>query len=207
MTRGLWVAGAVLMAGGLLWLVAIWPVPNTPAAQPASSPAPSQPAAGTASAPHVAVPPPPAAEPEAEAAEAPARPKEPSEAPQDKAEPAHTETATPMPELFGEAQGPLEEYRQRFESEPRDSAAHDAEQSVRSAFEPEQANYALLRSVLCRQSICRVELRWTPEVLGNYIAAMGRMTTDFDASFAATAQGAPAGDHSRPVELFLKRKQ
>lgn len=108
--------------------------------------------------------------------------------------------------MFDEVRGPLDELQRRFEHEPRDSAASDAESTIRAAFEPEQAHGELLRSVLCRATVCRIELRWTASKLGNYVAAMGRLSVRFAPEFASTAAGPEAGQQNRSVELYVERK-
>jgi hypothetical protein len=111
-----------------------------------------------------------------------------------------------VPDVFDEVRGPLDELRRRFEHEPRDSAASDAESTIRAAFAPEQAHGELLRSVLCRATICRIELRWTASKLGNYVAAMGRLSVSFAPDFASTAAGPGAAEQDRSAELYVERK-
>lgn len=196
-----WVLVALAcVAGVLLWVMATWPVPPeldtlegtaeesepaqvTQAAQPPASP----PVAATTLGPSE---PPPAAP---EAPPAPAQP-EPAESPEAEAE-----------KIFSRENGPLAEYKAQFEREPRDSAASDAEQLVRGAFDPKDSAKPVFRSVLCRQSICRIETRFSAETLGAYVAAMTRMVHEkFDAKLATERTSlAEAGEVS--VTVYAKR--
>lgn len=112
-----------------------------------------------------------------------------------------------MEEMFSQPQGPLEAFRHSYETEPRDSAASEAEARVRAAFEPEQASSHLLRAVLCRKTICRLELSWRATEMGNYVAAMRRTDADFEPELAAVEVPAARSGAGRLVELYLKRKE
>jgi len=206
--RPLLTVATLLLGVGLLWLIVMWP--NTPAPTPAAPPANSARAGEPA--------PPPAAPihnaleaHEATADEAtspaPAAPQPPAAAPPPSSTPPAAQNAPEdQVELFDEVRGPLEELKRRFEHEPRDSAASDAESTIRAAFEPEQAHEQLLRSVLCRSTICRIELRWSSAKLGAYVAAMGRMSVRFAPEFASTVAAPAAVDPNRSVELYVERK-
>jgi hypothetical protein len=200
MTRTGLAFGGLLAIGALLWLVVVWPAPRN--VESAKLPAPR----GEAGRPPLPAPPPMAAS-ELHPTAKLAAPSPPAAAVSGKPEPAldaDPHLPPPTPELFAEPHGPLDEYKQQFESEPRDSAAGDAEHDLRAAFEPE-ANSGLLRNVLCRQTICRAELQWKPSVLGDYVAAMGRLTLHFDRTFAVAPLGPAGEDKSRSIELYMKR--
>jgi hypothetical protein len=194
MTRRRTVGLAVLTTAALLWLALAWRVEREPAenaALPAPDPQPM--AAEPSAAPQPATPVPPAAAPvEAPAQEAP--PEIPA---------AGDQHLLVMDAMFSQPQGPLEAFRQTYQTEPRDSAANDAEARVRAAFEPEQASSHLLRAVLCRRTVCRLELSWRGSELGSYVAAMRRTDADFEQEIAAVElPGA-----GRVVEVYLRRKE
>jgi hypothetical protein len=198
MTRTGLAFGGLLAIGGLLWLVVVWPAPHNPDSSVVPAPRGEAGQAPRATAPTASTDPRPSAKPSptpAPTAAVSVRPNPPDDNPH---------LPPPTPELFAEPHGPLDEYKEKFENEPRDSAAINAEHDLRAAFEPE-AKSGLLRSVLCRQTICRAELHWTPRSLGDYVAAMGRLTVHFDRTFALAPLGTTAGDQSRSIELYLKR--
>jgi hypothetical protein len=191
---------AALAVGALLWLALAWTIRREP---PDLAPI-AGPVAGpeTRAEVHVAAP----AEQES------AEPVAPATAP------AAAETRPEVPAMgdqhllvmegmFSQPQGPLEAYRHSYQTEPRDSAASDAEARVRAAFEPEQASSQLLRSVLCRRTICRLELSWRATEMGSYVAAMRRTDADFEQELAAVEVPAARSGTGRLVELYLKRKE
>jgi hypothetical protein len=198
MTRTGLAFGGLLAIGALLWLVVVWPSPhNADSAHPpvprGEAGQPPLPAAPPSAATEVRTSPKPAATPAAAVSIKPERTID-----------DDPHLPPPTPQLFVEPHGPVDEYKQQFESEPRDSAAPDAEHDLRAAFEPE-AKSGLLRNVLCRQTICRAELHWTPRALGDYVAAMGRLTLHFDRTFAVAPLGPAGDDQGRAIEVYLKR--
>jgi hypothetical protein len=198
MTRGGFLFGALVVLGALLWLVVVWPMPRG-----AEPPAAAWGSAG-ADAPAPALPDPPRSPPPAAVsvkADAPA----PAEAPAAEPKKATVPAQPPTPLLFSEPHGPVDEYKQRYASEPRDSAAHEAEGTVSAAFKPTDTTSQLLRSVLCRETICRMELNFSDAEIGPYVAAMTRLTLDFDREFAINPMPNPSGVQPRPVEVYLKR--
>ena len=195
---------AALIVGALLWIVVAWPVLREPPESSAVAlPVPSAPAEVAEV--HIAT-----HAPEQERA---------------KADPPAASAAVPaiearsdvpamgdqhllvMEEMFSQPQGPLEAYRQSHQAEPRDSGANEAEARVRAAFEPEQPGYWLLRSELCRQTICRLELNWRAWEMSSYVAAMRRTDADFEQEFAALEIPGSRSAAGRLVELYLKRKR
>lgn len=116
--------------------------------------------------------------------------------------------ASALPEGTPPRQGPLTELTQRFESEPRDSAAHDAERTVRAAFSRESVAPELLKSVICRQSVCKLVLRITPKRMQGYIQAVTELVgSDFDPDFAIDPARDEDADHMRVVEVYLRRRE
>ena len=112
------------------------------------------------------------------------------------------------PEGAPPRQGPLTELTQRFESEPRDNAAHDLEQSVRMAFKRESVAPELFKSVLCRQSVCKLVLRITPQRMQGYIQAVTELVgNEFDPDYAIDPAPDEDAEHMRVVELYLRRRE
>jgi hypothetical protein len=186
---------AALLAGALLlWAIVIWP-PSKPSLAKSSveTSAVEAPAVQPATAPVPAKHEPPIAQ-------APAPP----EAPPEKSAPPVTEP--PSEDPFAAAQGPVDEYRDRFQNEARDAAAKDAENQVRAAFEPEPGQPNQFRTVLCRQTLCRVMISPSPDQGSDYSAAISRMSHDFESTFAALPVAQADPSKPRMIELYLQRK-
>lgn len=107
------------------------------------------------------------------------------------------------PALFEHDLGPVAEYKARFASEPRDSAASDAERLARDAFKLTDSANPVFRSVLCRKTVCKLEVRLAPDQLGAYVAGMGRLTQHFDTHLGVTRTAEHAGEVS--LEVYAQR--
>jgi hypothetical protein len=206
MSRNVLAVAGVLLVGALLWMVTAWPAshdddsadvvaddppapPPPPPPPPAEPEAPAEPAA------------PPAAAPTPAAPEAP-QPQ--AQQPQEQPPPAQPDMPTDM---FLEDQGPVAERKREYESEPRDSAASEAETKFRAAFAHPDGAPDLFKSVLCRQTVCKIELRWAPDRMGAYVAGMTRSSLEIEGEIAVSPAGKAGSDQSRPIEVYVKRKQ
>jgi hypothetical protein len=110
-----------------------------------------------------------------------------------------------QPDIFAQDTGPVAERRQRFETEPRDSAAATVESFVRAAFAHPDGAPTLFKSVLCRETICKLELRWSADRVGPYVAGITRAMVQFDRQVAASPVGPADADNVRRIEVYLKR--
>ena len=203
MTRRGVLFSALILLGAALWLIVVWPM--SPGSQPV------QPAAwltaGQGDPPPVRLPDTPRPSPAPAAAvsvNALTAEPQPAEAPA-AAEPQPSAAPPPSPELFAEPLGPVEEYKQRYAKEPRDSAASEAESLISAAFKPSDTRETLLRNVLCRETVCRLELSLSQAELGAYVAAMTRISQDFDREFGVNPLPSSKNDATRAVEVFVKR--
>lgn len=202
--------GGLLAIVILIWAVAVWPTAHAPVsiADPERAPEPREPVRGSTPVVEPAAPPPtPSAPAEPVPAEVPERKV--FVAPVMRAPPAHpaaepTEPADLGVPLSRMEQGPVAEYTQQFQHEPRDSAAIVTERQIRSAFAPESGSAGVLRDVLCRQTICRIEIRMSKESLGSYVAGMGRISSTFDRAYAYSREG-PVVDGMQTVAVYAKR--
>jgi len=104
-----------------------------------------------------------------------------------------------------EQRGPVAERKLAYETEPRDSAASEVEGLIRSAFAHTEGSPNLLRSVLCRATVCKIELHWSPDRLDAYIAGVSRAAASFDGEVAIVPAAAMRPDRIRPVDVYLKR--
>jgi hypothetical protein len=201
MNRTAQLASVLVVGAGLLWMLSIWQAHEHHGVEP-SAPPPRESAPITA--PKEPAPALPSHGPAATEPAVSARPSPPS---QPSAAPPHAPGSAEgaEPDLFTQDTGPVAEWRQRFETEPRDSAAAIVESSVRTAFAHPDGAPTLFKSVLCRETICKLELRWSPDRLGPYVAGMTRAMVQFDRQVAASPVGPPDADHVRPIEVYLKR--
>lgn len=187
----------VLFAGALLaiWWVAFSP-PATPptAAEPGAAEATPSPSPAARQAPSQADPraaPPalsaPAAQehdqPQPSAAEAPSGP-----APR---------AAAPL------RQGPVDELAQRFASESRGDGSEREETRVKEAFVDPQIPSTLLQSVECRRSVCRLQLRWSPEHDPGYVLGLTRAVGSFSAPLGIDEPGAADAHGQRPLLIYF----
>jgi hypothetical protein len=195
-----WVLVALAAVAGLLvWMMATWPVAPETFEESAGAEARAElPAAPQPAVPSTPLP------PTAAAAEEPSAVDPPEQA-EPAAEDPTASAAAQADLIFIRENGPLADYKAQFANEPRDSAASDAELLVRGAFNPKDGPLPVFRSVLCRETICKIETRISAESLGAYVAAMTRMVhDDFDAKLATERTTlAEAGEVS--VTVYAKR--
>jgi hypothetical protein len=188
------VVALVLGMAALSWAILIWPT---------HEPLAPLPTAGDAAPPALAAPPSAAVQPAPEpAAQTPVEPQPASGQEIAKAA-APSDPPAEDPPLFAHDVGPVDERRARFASEPRDSAASDAEALLRDAFKITDSPEPLLRSVLCRTRVCKLELQLRADQLGAYVAAMARITQHFDKQLAVTRTAQQPGQVS--LEVYAER--
>jgi hypothetical protein len=195
------VAGAVVLVGIVLWIVS--------RDAPRATEEPLSDESSAAAAPEsprepvpVAEPGPAAAEREEEATpEGEAAPAAPSQAPATP-QPPDDLAAMPAPERSG----PVAELTRAFAEEPRDSAAQSLESRIESEFRKSDVAPGLLKSVLCRESVCRVEVRWTPERAVAFMSAFTRLSADFEPEIAIDPRGAATAGEELQVDVYLPRR-
>lgn len=207
MTRTAWIVLAVAAAAVVLWLAASIRSGGD-ARAPESSLDEAQPPPAVEDAP-LEVPafdPEPAAEPPAAAASPVA------------AEPARhiaREEAPPKGQLPApEKSGPVDELAARFASDPRDAAAGTFEREIEAAFKSDDVPAALLQSVTCRSTVCKVETRWTHERAIGFMSAFTRLlmlAPDsveprlFDTNLGISPQGDADANGIRAVDVYIAR--
>ena len=118
---------------------------------------------------------------------------------------AEESQASDVREWFVEDLGPVAERRSRFETEPRDSAAHAIEAELRAAFSAPGVDPELFRSVLCRLHVCKVQIQWTSFKLQSYVSAISSIMVAHPQEIAAAPTDLAGANDSRIVEVFLER--
>jgi hypothetical protein len=198
----LWTVGGGLAL--LLWVAALWntgdatsepqdspSVETPPAPEPRSAPPP----------PAAPAPEPPPAEPEAEAPAA--APVVPAAAPREEEASKSPFGHMPAPE----PDGPLDELRGQFESEPRSSSAHELEALAKGAFDNPNVDPRMFEEVLCRQTVCRIRMRWTSDRMISYMAALTILRTEFAPVHAVSPATRDDADGTRALEVYVRQRR
>jgi hypothetical protein len=135
-----------------------------------------------------------------------AEPKlEPPQAPAPQPPQAEHETAAAVPP---KPDGPVVELKQRFESEPRLSSASQAESLIQGEFAKPYTPPGLLKSVQCRSSVCRVELRWRADRAEGYMGGLMYSYTQLGLQSLATEPlGEPDTDGSSRIDVYMARQE
>jgi hypothetical protein len=196
---------AVVVGLALVWWVAtlnLGAEPDDPDAELAAAPIPSEarvapPAAANTAASASAEPPtetPAAAKNEATA--------EPSAEPQ-----ASPEVEIPVPERSG----PVDELQRAFEHEPRASSGARFEAAIEEQFRRPEVRAGLLKSVICRTTVCRIETRWSPERAEGFMGALMHLVADpsgaetmFDSQLGISPEANVGPDGTWSIEVYLK---
>jgi type IV secretory pathway VirB10-like protein len=191
MSRNLAALGAVIVVGVLLWLVMAWRAPKDEL--------PEKPPLSAA----------PLAEPEPVPDLAPAlataKPV-PAPAPElDEPQPSPPPPRVLEEQIKGD-QGPVAEYRSRSQTEPRDSEAPAVESMLRAAFAASNGASDLIKTITCRETICKIEMQWSMERMRPYIAGLTRSQPGFKLPVAVSPVGPKDANGVRPIEVYLKRK-
>jgi hypothetical protein len=191
-----------LAVGLIVALIAIWfvAVPR-PHDEPAA-PAPSAAAPLADTAPTIAGSPAPQAPPTAPTPTTP--PPSAAAAPSANTEVKPAETAVdPFPPPKSE--GPIAQYKSTFQNEPRDSSAQNDETAAQAAFRSPELPAALFKSVLCHQTICRVEVSWTKDRQVAYMTAFTRLLVAVGQKTAVEALPGPDASGEYPLTLWVQR--
>lgn len=180
----------------LLWLLAI-PQPRQvvlPAAPAEEAPPPNEPTpAGSGAAPEPAAPPaPPSAAAPPAAAPAAEKPSTPTET---------TASAFPPPRT----EGLVDEYKASYAREARDSAAQQAESAVQAAFRTADVPPGLFESVLCHQTICKIEVHWSAQREPGYMGAMMRVVGSVGQKIAVESLGEPDANGNSELNVYVVR--
>jgi hypothetical protein len=103
------------------------------------------------------------------------------------------------------AEGPIDEYKAKYEHEPRDSTAQSAESSVQSAFQQPDVPAGLLKAVLCRQTICKIEVRWAEDRAPGYMAGLMRVFSSVGQEMAFEPRGGPDATGNYELNVYVLR--
>jgi hypothetical protein len=200
MSRGSVALGAFVVVGVGLWLAIAWRAPSDErdvasavVDLPEPEAAAQQPSAALVPEPApLPTPAPPVAEDEDLDEEQEPEPNKPSR-------------RAPEEQIKGD-QGPVAEYRKLYESESRQSNAAELEAKVSAAFQESKPPPDMIRSILCRQTICKIEMRWSMDRLRPYIGGLTRAQANFAIPVALSPVGPKDAEGMRLVEVYLKRK-
>ena len=110
-----------------------------------------------------------------------------------------------MPIPPPQTSGPVTELKAAFENEPRDSAARTPESRIESEFKRTEMPAGLLKSVMCRKTVCRVETVWSPARAEGFMGAFMRLISDFKPTLALDTHGAPDAQGDLRIDVYLER--
>jgi hypothetical protein len=201
--RGHWIVAVVALGAGLMWFALAQSNSGQPSPVENASDTPSSAAAAPAA--------PQPAEPEQAAAP---EPEAPQTAVTPSAQPASPIEQPAVPDPSGpqvpQRSGPVDALAQAFASEPRASSAVQVEAAIQAAFRRAEVPPALLKSVLCRSTVCKVETRWTPDRAQGFMLAFMQLVMQpqeqhaFDHELGVSPEGEPDADGSRAVTVYVK---
>ena len=175
------------------------PPAEPPAAAAPTANAPAQPAAAAVTPVAPIAPGEPGAT--AQPPEAPAEGT--AEAPEEGEEEAEGEPEPEPPTLTG----PVAVLRQAFERQPRDALwAGDTEHKLRGLFGTTDVPAALLTEAGCRSSVCRVDVKWTPDHATAYVAVYEASTRLSGTELGIEPVGEADEHGALRVHLYLTRQ-
>jgi hypothetical protein len=100
-------------------------------------------------------------------------------------------------------QGPVDALAKRFAGESRGASSETEDARVRAAFSDPAIPTDMLRTVECRRSVCRAELRWSAQHDAAYVLGLTRAVGTFSAPLGVEEAGAPDGDGARPLVVYF----
>jgi len=125
--------------------------------------------------------------------------------------PAATAPITPAPDrakptvnaVLPQRQGPVDDLSNTFASESRGEGSAPEEARVKEAFVDPQIPKSLLHSVECRRTVCRLELRWSPERDPGYVLGLTKAVGSFSAPLGVEEPGAADAQGQRPLTVYF----
>jgi hypothetical protein len=198
MNRNGLVVGLGALALIVLWLLVLW----NPRKKSGAEPTHTELESAAPAAPSAVPDPPPASAP-------PAKPAPPAAEPSVSAPPPKPATPSPPPPVAEipppRTEGPVAESIQLYATEPRGSDSSTLEARIEQAFRRPEVPRELLKSVICRQTVCKVEVRWTPERVVGYMGAFMDLIREFDSKQMAISPGTRDASGVLPVDVYLRR--
>jgi len=94
-----------------------------------------------------------------------------------------------------------------FEREVPDSTAAQAEERIRAIFKAQPHFDVVFRHVLCTRSVCRLDLRWSPELSDAYNGGLIKVVEEFSREITFEPDGEL--DMARmplPMNIYVARK-
>ena len=93
-----------------------------------------------------------------------------------------------------------------YQAEARDHGAGDAERRIRDIFMSQPSANLIFRDVRCTQSVCRADLRWSPELSRDYNAGLAQTMREFTRDISLDPElGADGPQMPVPMVLYVAR--
>jgi hypothetical protein len=199
MKRGVWLAVAVGAAALALWLALGWSGDGREVDAGATIDQPGDSALQPEPAGAAAAEPTPQASPSAKA-ESAAAPVAPAAAAA-----AHSSSwdtnSFPPPSVMGE----LDKLKGAYEHEPRDSNVGKVEAELTAQFHTKEATPSVLKSLLCRQTVCRAVVDWSRERLPQYLASLMQLHMGTGRQLAVEPIGTTDAAGHQEVHVYITR--
>jgi hypothetical protein len=109
--------------------------------------------------------------------------------------------AAPVPP---DTRGFVDALAQLWDGESHDTSAADDERWLRGLFARAASPPGMVRSIVCRRSVCKLELHWTAQHDAPYRKVMDELGA-VNAKFLATRAGEPEPGGAVPVSAYVAR--
>jgi hypothetical protein len=95
-----------------------------------------------------------------------------------------------------------------FEREVPDATAAQAEARVREIFKQQPDSDIVFRHVICTRSVCKIDLRWSPELSDSYNGGLIKVVEEFSRELALEPEDPVTPETPMPVPMvaFIARK-
>jgi hypothetical protein len=108
--------------------------------------------------------------------------------------------------------GPVDDLERLFATEPRASTIHGVESLIEQGFRSSELPAELLKSVICRSTVCKIETHWRPDRSVGFASAFARLlmsptnrqTPLFGREYAVAPSDDVDRDGSREVAIYIK---
>ncbi len=100
------------------------------------------------------------------------------------------------------------ELQAAFEREVPDATAAQAEARIREIFKQQPEFDIVFRHVICTRSVCKIDLRWSPELSDPYNGGLIKVVEEFSRELALVPEGAVGPETPMPIPMiaYIARK-
>jgi hypothetical protein len=99
----------------------------------------------------------------------------------------------------------LPRLKHAFEHDPVDAQAGEAEREIGALFASDENPRDTLLRVQCKQRVCQLEVRWTPERPYSFMAAGMALKKEISADMSVEPIGVPDDTGARRMHVYVAR--